>query len=311
MKRFKNALIVWGNESEARARDWSYAVSFAQRNGVQLRVLQVASELEHGVRGRIVSMFAPQLKEAVIEKRSRELNRRLRTAKGRGVTATGRVLPGANVAEILAEAVRFGNDLILVVGDSDAVRKLGGKLALRSPIPVIVTKLHSRRKISRILAAVNLEGEGSESLEENREILHNAIEIAREEGAVLDVAHAWNIPGEAMMDSPRLDVPQEQIDEIGRSIRRRRESRLWLLLAGFNLTGIRHHVHLVRGRPELVISDLAERLGASLLVVGAGDRGRLSEAVLGSTARRVLDRSEQTVLVAKRSAESQNRRLAA
>ena len=247
MKHFKNALVVWSNDSDAWARDWSYAISFAQRSGARLRVLQVASELEHSVKGRIASMFAPRLKEATLEKRSRELNRRLHTAKRRGVTATGRVLPGANVAEILTEAARFGNDLIVVIGGSDAVRKLGGKLALRSPVPVIVTKLYRRRKISRILAAVNLEGDASALLEANREILRHAAEIAREKGAVLDVVHAWNIPGEAMMDGPRVNVPQEQIDEIGPAIRRRRENRLRLLLGEFDLSSIRHRVHLVQG----------------------------------------------------------------
>ena len=253
MTRYKNVLIVWSNDTEARARDWNRTVSFAERSGARLRILQVASELETGWKGRIVSAFAPELPEAAMEKRSRELNRRLRTARTRGVEATGRVLAGANPGEILAEAASFGNDLIVVVGDTSRMRKLGAKLTSQSAVPVVVAKPQGRRKIASILTAINLADESPEAIAANREVLRNAIEIARQEGAVLDVVHAWQIPGETIMDSPRLDVPAEQIEDLGRKIRESRETRLRQLLGSFDLSGIRHRVHLVQGRPEAAV----------------------------------------------------------
>ncbi|UCG72189.1 MAG: universal stress protein [Chromatiales bacterium] len=59
------------------------------------------------------------------------------------------------------------------------------------------------------------------------------------------------------------------------------------------------HQHLVAGNPSVVLPDLARQLGAGLLVMGAVARGRLQQAVIGSTAERVLDHLPCDVLIVK------------
>jgi len=57
-------------------------------------------------------------------------------------------------------------------------------------------------------------------------------------------------------------------------------------------------LHVRRGAPHRMLSDLAERIGADLLIVGATGGGRLHRR-LGSTADRVLRRAHCPVLVVR------------
>ena len=58
-------------------------------------------------------------------------------------------------------------------------------------------------------------------------------------------------------------------------------------------------VHLEQGAANEVLPRVAERLQATLMVMGAVSRSRLQEVFLGSTAERVLDRIGCDVLVVK------------
>ena len=59
------------------------------------------------------------------------------------------------------------------------------------------------------------------------------------------------------------------------------------------------HQHLLPGDPSTVLPALAEELDAALVVMGAVARSRLQQAIIGSTAERVLDQLPCDVLIVK------------
>jgi nucleotide-binding universal stress UspA family protein len=59
------------------------------------------------------------------------------------------------------------------------------------------------------------------------------------------------------------------------------------------------HTHLRSGPPAETLPLLARELGAGLVVMGAISRSRLQQAIIGSTAERVLDHLHCDVLVVK------------
>jgi nucleotide-binding universal stress UspA family protein/GNAT superfamily N-acetyltransferase len=63
--------------------------------------------------------------------------------------------------------------------------------------------------------------------------------------------------------------------------------------------GLQVHEHVRRGDPALVLTDLADELAARLIVVGAGDRGKVARRLMGSTADFVAERSPCDVLIVR------------
>ena len=121
-----------------------------------------------------------------------------------------------------------------------------------------------------------------------------AVEIARRAGAPLHAVHAFTLPPIFTM-MPGLDFvdprgPQAYAaqlwDEMDAKVRR--------LHPGADIA-----CHAAPGRPETVLCDVAQDVGAELIVVGATRHARLSQAILGTTAQRVLRASPVPVYVVR------------
>ena len=60
------------------------------------------------------------------------------------------------------------------------------------------------------------------------------------------------------------------------------------------------HAHLRRGDPALVLADVAAEENARMIVVGAGEHGKLARRLIGSVADLVAERSPCNVLIVRR-----------
>jgi len=63
--------------------------------------------------------------------------------------------------------------------------------------------------------------------------------------------------------------------------------------------GLDLHVHILVGHPVRVIVDLAPRIGADLMVIGATGHSALYERLIGSRADRIVQMADCPVLVVK------------
>ncbi|HEX2202329.1 MAG TPA: universal stress protein [Longimicrobium sp.] len=124
-------------------------------------------------------------------------------------------------------------------------------------------------------------------------VLAPAVELAARAGATLHVAHAFELPDSVLaaygMQVPYVDPGLR--DRCARDL----EERLARLVARFE--GARIRCHVVEGSAGRALVDLAARLHAGLVVVGATRRGRVWRNLLGTTAERVVRTSEVPVLV--------------
>jgi len=124
--------------------------------------------------------------------------------------------------------------------------------------------------------------------------LATAVEIARHAGAPLHVVHAFALPPIFTM-VPGLDmVDPRGPDTYAGQVRDEMEARVRRLHPDADLV-----CHAAPGRPDAVLCDKAEEVGAELIVVGATRQARLSQAILGTTAQRVLRASPVPVYVAR------------
>jgi nucleotide-binding universal stress UspA family protein len=140
---------------------------------------------------------------------------------------------------------------------------------------------------SRVLLAID----GSEGA---ARAARAAVDLSRLEGAELHVVHVWHTPHPPSFIGPapgyyeswRSGYEQEAEELLAEQVKRIRG-------ASRGVAG----VHLKEGRPPEGISELADRFGADLIVVGSRGLGAIKQLVLGSVSEGVVHLAPCSVLV--------------
>jgi len=118
-----------------------------------------------------------------------------------------------------------------------------------------------------------------------------AIDIARRDAAELHLVCVEEIP-------PMPEYLEEIREAKGTAARRfhtvAERARHLAAAAGLDL-----HLHILSGHPVRVIVDLAPRIGADLVVIGATGHSALYERLIGSRADRIVQLAPCPVLVVK------------
>jgi nucleotide-binding universal stress UspA family protein len=118
--------------------------------------------------------------------------------------------------------------------------------------------------------------------------------VAQAAGAELHLVHAYQVPRTMGVADGFAVALREGSDEY-------HDQALGALqVVAARVPGARGAAcHVLEGSPGASVLQVAERLGADLVVVGATRRSRLGRVFLGSTAQRVLRESGVPVLVAR------------
>lgn len=119
-----------------------------------------------------------------------------------------------------------------------------------------------------------------------------AIELAGQIGARLHLVHVYQLPTFALPDGAAVasaSFDARQTDALRQELER--------LIGRHRTQGVRLDGHLVRGMPHTQIVRLAERLHASLIVMGTHGRRGLDRMLLGSVAEKVVRHASVPVLV--------------
>jgi nucleotide-binding universal stress UspA family protein len=126
--------------------------------------------------------------------------------------------------------------------------------------------------------------------------LSPALRIAEANGAALYLVHAYRLPDPLLSPYPEMAVFSP---EVLRSTQQAVQSRLESQVAKAGGSA-RVEVRTVPVPADAALIDVAEEVGADLIMVGATERGTLSRTVLGTTAGRVLRTASVPVLVNRR-----------
>jgi len=123
--------------------------------------------------------------------------------------------------------------------------------------------------------------------------LEQAIELARLEGARVVVVFAYEIPA----------AYGGETGDYRRAVRGVAEEAAGKAAARLAEAGVEHAVELVPERPVQGLLGVAERTGASMIVVGTNGERPLKGVVLGSVPHKLLHVSRVPVLVVPPAAE--------
>jgi universal stress protein E len=193
--------------------------------------------------------------------------------------------------DAIAECVRAEQaDLVvttpLLDGAHGALSASDWRLLATCPAPVLVVKGAGDRPYRNIVAAVDPFHAHAKPAELDKKILAAAAAMQAQTRANLTVLHCFT-PPEYFREDARLAPRDEEIES-----RRRTALEDLLRDAGMPATAAR----VVPGAPHDVLQAMAEKGEADLIVMGALARGRLKDWLIGSTAERVLYRTQVDVL---------------
>lgn len=183
--------------------------------------------------------------------------------------------------QALADAAEsFHPDLLVIGAHGKGLLQqffLGGtasRILVRAACPVLVVRREPAGDYSQALAAVDL-GPRSEA------VLRAAIIVAARGG--ITAVHAYQAPFEAKLrykGFSELDIAHYTEPE-AKAAQRSVEA----LLADPDLAGLDLKIRIAHGHANPVLFDLANEMGAELIVVGKHGGSRLEESVMGSITR--------------------------
>lgn len=295
MKRFKNILVVvepYADKDAALDR----AMQLARNNKARVTIVSVLREVERAL---------PNIQKAVHRQQSERLKALAGTVARKGDRITCRALIGIPFIEIIKEVVRGEHDLLIksAEGRGGVTRWLFGNtdwhLLRKCPCPVWIGKVSKRKKLSRVLAAVDLDPGVETNAELNALIMDLASSISRQEGSELHVVHAWTVPHEKTIRAHSSVMSKSEADKLARDLKNAHARWLDELVSRYDLGDIRHRIHLPKGDAAALIPSVANKVRAELVVMGTLARTGIPGFVIGNTAEKILAELDCSVLAVK------------
>lgn len=164
-------------------------------------------------------------------------------------------------------------------------------LLRKCPAPVLLVKERDWPMGGNVLAAVNGGTDDQDQVALNNKIIDESAEVARLLSANLHLVNAYPITPVNMA----LELPDFDPNDYNAAVKRHHEKSMISYAERFKLDS--SVLHLEEGLAEEVIPHCAERITASLVVLGSVGRTGLSAALLGNTAEQVVDKLKCDVLV--------------
>jgi nucleotide-binding universal stress UspA family protein len=140
----------------------------------------------------------------------------------------------------------------------------------------------------RILVATDFSPASTPALEQS-------LKMARREGALLLIAHAYQEPGLVELSH----APAKVYEEWDRKLREAVERKLRPLVEHAQKEGVEARALLLTGFADEAIIEAAEREGADLIVMGTHGRRGAARLFLGSVAARVISTARCPVMTVR------------
>lgn len=314
MKRFKQILCVVAPGKQGQLA-LERAVSLAENNNAKLTVATVTPLLTADIEITNGGPVSADLQKAIVSVKQQELESLVQPYRQRLEIQTT-VLIGTSFLEIIREVLRQGHDLVIKVTDTaDWLDRLFGSddmhLLRKCPCPVWLIKSETTKPYRRILAAVDVDNEGTPEVCKtrtalNRQILEMAVSLAISEFAELHIVHAWEVMGESAMRGAFMHTPEEKVIAYVEQVRQQHETRFDSLIHEVTssmgedtVNYLKPQTHLVKGQARKEIPALAKQISCDLVVMGTVARTGIPGFIMGNTAETILNQIDCSVLAIK------------
>ena len=270
------------------------AVGFAKNTGSELNVVTIAEEYPHHEAYWPLAERSRQRAQEVLAEQTRKI------VNLGGAIGQHHLRTGTAAKEVVRSAEEMGAGLV-VMGSRGRGRmrraimgSVSDSVVRHAHCPVVVVRWKPIVLPAKILVATD----GSE---EARLAAATAADLTRRTGSELYLVHVgkdlthWSYSGVDVGPLPGIDQ-----DELDRQAKRLLEAELERLKSsGTEVAGSRPR----RGRAEEEVVDLAEEVGADLIVMGSRGLGGMSRALVGSVSDSVVRHAHCPVMVVRKEKE--------
>ncbi len=215
--------------------------------------------------------------------------------RGAGVEAELELCSDRVWLEIIRSVLRTSADLVIVgkrSETSDDGRRLGNvavKLLRKCPCAVWVVKPEHDLVHKLVLAATDLEPVGDLAV-------RFAAYVAKRHECELHIVHAWQMPMAQQLEAANMD--EEELARLVDEVKRNCVDHIKRSL-GQDYGSAEPEIHTAKGSPAQMIREAVAHLDPDLLVMGSISRAGLAGVLLGSTAERLLERVDCSILAVK------------
>ena len=172
------------------------------------------------------------------------------------------------------------------------------QLIRHCPVPLWLVKSDGDLSEPTIMAAVDPLNVADQDASLDALILSEAFDLSAQLGGAVHAVHAFDVaPDIAAAGTSIVSVSSMNVDDIIEKAKVVHTAALAELTIRFTIPD--DQVHMQTGKAVELLPYMARELYAKLVVMGAVNRGRLEQVVIGSTAERVLDHLPCDVLIIK------------
>ncbi len=307
MVKFSNIIFVLEEEIDNSAA-FELAVTLAKNHQAKLSIVgtvNISSADQKSDRNN-------ELLRILTEQRQEQLESIVKGIKLSGEAINTKVLVGRPFVEIIREAIRQESDLIIktVKNPNPITRYLFTasemKLLRKCPCPVWLVKPTEQIGDREILVALDYQPEDKENEALNQRLLALSISLALADFGELHVVHAWKLPYESYLRGPHMPQTDSDVDEMVKQEEASR--RQWLadevdksckLYGEETMNFLKPQFHLVQGDAKFMVPNVANEIGAELVVMGTVGRAGIPGLLIGNTAENILNQLECSVLAIK------------
>ncbi|MGD9107530.1 MAG: universal stress protein [Desulfobacterales bacterium] len=309
MPFFENILLFYNDQFSGIK---SEVIQLVRKNQAKLKIIDVFDNLDQYYELLPPSISIDELKELIISERRQEIIGHFEAYPDIKGQMTVIFKFGNTVVEIIKEVIRGKHDLLIKAasGKQTFTDRLFGNIAVKllrkCPCPVLIVKPSENASFQKILAPVDVETIGKETTKTDehgdfiyRKVMDISIAMARMENSHLDIFHCWFLPGETLLASGRTRIDPDNLDHMRMLAEKIHTRKINTLVGEYDLSDIRHSVILLKGEAGEMIVDYSDKNGIDLIVMGTIGRSGLSGLLIGSTAEKVIERANCSVLTIK------------
>ncbi len=301
MQRFKNILVCVDLDSD-RHPALERAAILAQLNKARVKIVAVHEKLPTWTTMLLPSK-TQEWEQMALREKGRQLDLLCEATNKNEVSFSSKLLAGKPFVEIIREAQADAHDLILKdlsldkTALSSVISSTDMHLLRKSPTPVWLIKPEVASRFKCILAAVDpLPGEVENNQSLNTKILELATSLARREHCKLFIVRVYeSIAQEFLATDLESTQPEAYLEHI-QTVRVKNDKEF---IGKFTGASEAFDVRFLFGDPATMITDIAQKEGTDLIVMGTVKSAGIPGFLMGRTAENVLRQVNCSVLGVK------------
>jgi nucleotide-binding universal stress UspA family protein len=284
------------------------AVSIAKQHNAALTVVEIFDSTDDTLVSQVGNQYSHNQTYLIGHQNRTHRGDAFQAIQESGIAAERKYMMGGSHQKILEAVKQNHHDLVIL--EAGYISENSGfgtstlvNLVRRCPVPLWIVKPGSGNPgQSNVLAAVDpAPGPGPFADSENalnKQILQAAAAVAKPNSSQIDIVHCWLQPMEERLRRSSNSTARDIRNTLSHT-RRNHQRWLNLLLDGARDAKITYKIHLLKGKPHLMIPDFARKHHNNLIVMGNVSRAGVNGLFVGNTAEKILCRSDVSLLIVK------------